>query len=360
LSGQPIIFDDVEIKKFGVPVLWFNRKIARPIEDSVVRIIAEKPQIIRRAKGFAPLPVSLKTNKKILAMGGDLKACFAICDGENAFLSPYIGDLEERKTFDLYKKTLQEYFSLFDFFPEIIVCDLHPAYISTQYAENFSKEFGLPLEKVQHHKAHIASAMAEFNLENCIGVSYDGTGYGDDGNIWGGEIFSIKNNEFIRHWHFPYVKYLKGCEQDAQLVSFAHHPNFAPEIVRKALNCDINTYYSSSVGRLFDKFGFENYGFRYNSFEGEIANKIEQSAQYNNDVIDFFDKISEITAKQCNETFLKTGINNIVLTGGCFQNKILIEKIKENLYNFNIYINQKVPVNDGGICLGQAYIVRNL
>ncbi|MDR0918253.1 MAG: carbamoyltransferase HypF [Oscillospiraceae bacterium] len=353
LSNSPIIYKDEDIKPLNIPTLYHKREIIHLLEDSVMKVITNTPQIIRRAKGFVPLPIPLKTDKKVLALGSDLKACFAICDKENAYLSPFFGDLENAEVFNIYKETINEYCKLFDFKPEIIACDLHPHYHSTKFAESFN----LPIVKIQHHKAHIFSVMAEHGLSECIGVAFDGTGYGDDGNIWGGEFFTVKGKNITRERHLPYVKMLKGAEKNAEKAYFCYHPEEAPEIIKKALENNINTYLTSSAGRLFDAKAYEYCKLKYNSYEGEVATKFEQFAQNNQNAYNFHKQTADYIIKNCCELSSKSNITNITLIGGVFQNALLLTLIKKNLPpNLSLFLNQKVPPNDQSISLGQLFL----
>ena len=211
LSGEPICIDNEEAlqKLNGIAdlFLFHDRPIARPIDDSIVRVMAGREQIIRRARGYAPLPIHCpyldrkqETLQPILATGGQLKNAIAFLHDGQIFLSQHIGDLESIATYKRFQKAITYFQQLYELKPVEVVCDLHPHYFSTQYA----KQLQIPLTPVQHHYAHVLSCMADNNLkkrESVLGVAWDGTGYGFDGTIWGGEFLQLTDTYFYRVAH---------------------------------------------------------------------------------------------------------------------------------------------------------------
>ena len=214
ISNQPIIKDDAEMLSIKSPflcgVLYNTRRIVRSVDDSVAKVIDHKIQLTRRSRGYVPYPVFIsKSNKdlQIFAAGSDLKASFCLYRSGNAVVSQHFGDLEESTFLDEYKNSVQDLSHLLKISPDIAVCDMHPNYHSSKYAQSL----GIPVIYAQHHHAHIASVMAEHNLkERVIGVAFDGTGYGTDGNIWGGEFLVCEGADFNRFAHLKYTSILGG------------------------------------------------------------------------------------------------------------------------------------------------------
>ncbi|MCK5170187.1 MAG: carbamoyltransferase HypF, partial [Bacteroidales bacterium] len=423
ISDQPIIADDdlaqeILLKKVD-GFVSHNRKIENSIDDSVVKIVNDRQQIIRRARGFVPNPIhTIKSVDGIFAAGAELKNSFCIGKNSNAILSQYIGDLKNFETYNLYQKTVTQFFDLFKFSPKVIACDLHPEYLSTKFAENFNLNSlngsRIPLIKVQHHHAHIVSCMAEYQInEKVIGVSFDGTGYGTDGNIWGGEFLICDTKTFERYAHFDYVKMPGGDlaveEPWRMTLSYLNHYSINRikhldclnnigeneiEIVKKMLEKNINSPLTSSAGRLFDVIAcllnlcskqlFDAEGpmrleaiidkTEKSYYPFEIVNGIVRFEKMLNAILDDIGKqsASKISAKFHN-TIIQiiynvviqikkdTGINKIVLSGGVFQNRFLLEKSIQILVknNFEVYTNHLIPPNDGGIALGQLVVASN-
>ena len=208
---SPIIIDDLMAEEHLLPIsdsiLSYNRQIINRTDDSVVRIIDKKTSLIRRSRGFVPRPVDLNCNVEgIIAFGAEQKNSFCIGKGNQAIMSQYIGDLKNPATYNFFNETIDRFSDLFRFKPEFVACDLHPDYLSTHHAEHLENELNIPLIRVQHHHAHIASCMAEHGLdEEVIGISLDGTGFGSDENIWGGEFMIADLKGFSRFTHFDYV-----------------------------------------------------------------------------------------------------------------------------------------------------------
>ena len=418
LSEEPICQDNEEalkrLKGIADYFLLNNRDIYSRYDDSVAFVIDENVQLIRRARGYAPSPVKLPFKiKSTLACGGELKSTFCLTKENYAFLSQHIGDLENLETLDHFINTLELYKRLFRITPKVIACDLHPDYLSTKYAQEFSKE--MPVIPVQHHYAHIASCMADNNLlEPVIGIAMDGSGYGLDGNIWGGEILLADYNSFTRVAHFEYlpmpggelaikkpyrlaIGYLyKLFRNIPELPFLLDIPREELEIIKTQLDNSINAPLTSSLGRLFDAVSSMLNIRKEVDYEGQAAIELEMAGEkiytekyYNWDIeksdsefiikvkpllegiINDIDRIpkEQISAKFHNTIALiildlariireQTKINNVVLSGGCFQNRTLLKRTVKNLEKgrFKVFIQHQVPCNDGGISLGQAII----
>ncbi|MDJ0601741.1 MAG: carbamoyltransferase HypF [Crocosphaera sp.] len=420
LAGEPICIDEKEalnrLANIADLFLVHNRPILRPVDDSVVRVMGGREIIIRRARGYAPFPISINDSSltNILAVGGHLKNTVAILKKNQVFISQHIGDLSTVEALKSFNQVMESLNKLYEFEPEIIVCDAHPDYVSSQYA----KAQNLPIITVQHHYAHVLSCLANNNLNPpVLGVAWDGTGYGDDQTIWGGEFLLVKDNTpslmkgfYERIAYFRTFK-LPGGEKAVKdprriaisILSEVLGDNdwiklpFLETMTTKELNLlkqmlsrNLNTPSTSSVGRLFDGVA-AMIGICQNiSFEGQGAMaleyainefKTEQTYPYKikgstypliidwqliieHIVEDIIKKIShqEIAAKFHN-TLVEIIVNiaqkshekNILLTGGCFQNKYLTERAIFRLKQekFIPFLHHNVPPNDGGIALGQ-------
>ncbi len=421
ISSSPIIIDDKEMADFFAKeekidfLIYNNRKILKHVDDSVVREIDGQPQIIRRSKGIAPTPLFLGgEDENILAMGGDLKSTFSITKGNFVYPSQYFGDMDNLKLQKTYKDNLLTMCELFSVSPEVVVCDMHPRYWTSKLGKEISEKYNIPLIKVQHHHAHVASVMAEHALdEKVIGVVFDGTGYGDDGNVWGGEVLICQEDQYERYSHLKYTDYIGGDSmakeawkaaacliaqygfgQDSKaenstkigefgikmsdiiyygienktLLEYSTSANY--DLVKAALNGKINTVISSSMGRVFDGVAALLGICGKNEFEGQCAIALEDHARLARTslgksvetksllALDFHNRISQGILKEAIKVREVHNINVVVLSGGVFQNDILMEETLRLLRekDFEVYFNTMVSPNDGGISLGQAYI----
>mgnify|MGYP000923712338 CR=1 FL=1 len=415
ISDKPIIKDDEEIKKLKSPyldgILYNTRKIVRSVDDSVAKVIDNNVQLTRRSRGYVPYPVFISPGSKniqIFASGGDLKAAYCIYRNGNAFVSQHFGDLEEKSIFDEYKNSVADLTKLLKIKPELAVCDMHPNYHSSR----FTASMGIPVLKVQHHHAHIASVMAEHDLkEKVIGVAFDGTGYGTDGNIWGGEFLVCEGFRFERAAHLSYTPIIGGDKsmRDAKktatcfLINSGLHEYIDDQrktIIEAAVKNNVNTVLSSSMGRLFDAAASILNIQHENRYEGQCAINLEKYAllAMRNNVepqklaftIDKKGVITKIDSKSVLESMCtlrkdvnissialgfhyavadailnvceiireKQNINTVALSGGVFQNTVLTERTLKMLREkgFKVYYNSSVPPNDGSISLGQTYI----
>lgn len=415
VSGFPMVKDDDEMfeivsKSNGlIGGTFFNRREIRvAVDDSVVRVIDGKPQMIRRSKGYAPVPLYIGTRGQkfdngvmLLACGGQLKSAFALSKGAFSYVSQYFGDLDSLENMRIYEENVERMKAFFGISPKVVVCDMHPLYETTRYAKEYAEKNGCRLIEVQHHHAHVASVMAEHSIEGAvIGVSFDGTGYGVDGKIWGGEFLICEGAGFTRSAHLKYVPMpggdlsMRDAWKSAMSYVYAYDNGWplaeAPDeivmdlseiiavsgirddanwnIITRAIENNVNIVESSSMGRLFDAVSSLLGVCQENSYEGECAILLEDAAAraLNNPGINGIDdaalifhaRVAEMIYDRCVRIRDEYGIEKVALTGGVFQNKILMEKALELLRGagFDVYYNISVSPNDGGIALGQNYI----
>ena len=417
ISDEPIIIDDCtaeeQLTTVSQSFLSYNRQILNRADDSVIRIIDRKTTLIRRSRGFVPRPVDLKYNVEgILALGAEQKNSFCIGKGNQAFMSQYIGDLKNPLTYDFFTETIDKFSKLFRFKPEFVACDLHPDYFSTYQAERLQNELNIPVQRIQHHHAHVASCMAEHRLdEEVIGIVLDGTGMGTDENIWGGEFFISDLRKFRRFSHFDYVP-MPGAEKAidepwrmafSYLFSYSGNdfdyesvPVFKTigyeklSLIKKMIVNKINTPMTSGAGRLFDAVSAlmqlcinptfdaeapmrlesaidcetnEFYPFQAGKtivFAETIKAILKDIPNQNCSAISakFHNTIAEVILEVSNQIRKETSIDKVILSGGVFQNKYLLEKSSHLLTRkgFKVFTNNIVPANDGGVSLGQLVI----
>jgi len=404
LSEFPLIYKDNDAVNFsGVDfVLLHNRKILRPIEDSIVHFSKNKQLIYRYARGFAPSPFYLKGIKpNILALGADMKNNIAITLKDTIILSQYTPDLSNYSNYEQFTKKVDDFLLFFDIKKvDLAVCDKHPNYLSSSYArQTFSNS-----TEVQHHKAHFASVLIENNYYgDCIGVVLDGTGFGDDGNIWGGEFFVkekklIKRIGYIKYFPIffgekaikePYriaASYMYEITKDIEYVKFLF-PEYK-DIV--ALIPKLKPVLTSSAGRLFDAVSALLNIKHKNTFEAQSAMLLEYEAkkhtsakildyEVNNFIVDFSETLKTIaqrrdllSAKLFHNTFSQavfenilsisklTGISTVALSGGVFQNSLVFSGLYKTLTKagLKVMFNSRFPINDGSIAVGQIYLAK--
>jgi len=414
ISEEPIIIDDRQaIDTFGTrcdAVLTYNRRIENRVDDSVTMVVGTTERLLRRSRGYVPSPIFLKTNVNgIIAAGAELVNCFCVGKGHQAFMSQHIGDLKNLETYDFYTESLARFNRLFRVEPQMVVCDMHPDYLSTRFAENS----GLDLLQVQHHHAHIASCMAEYGLdEDVIGIAFDGIGLGDDGAIWGGEFLKSDLSSYERFTHFDYVPMPGGDAATfhpwRMAVAYLHRiyagdlrsldipflreitdPHF--QTVIQMIEKGIHSPLTSSVGRLFDAVSAMLGLCRAPAFHAEAPMRLEAAISDGFDghydvefsptiavdrmfeqlVRDIQNKVAVgVIARKFHQTMVfiiervattmrdQYGLNKVVLSGGTFQNRYLLCQAEHRLraLKFDIYFPRDVPCNDGGIALGQLAI----
>uniref|UniRef100_UPI0040483A95 carbamoyltransferase HypF n=1 Tax=Aliarcobacter sp. TaxID=2321116 RepID=UPI0040483A95 len=413
MKDEPIIRTKDEILEklsYSVDyVLDFNREIVNACDDSVIQIVDIFNIKLRNARGYAPTPIKLQksTNKKILALGANQKSTISLAFENNLILSPHIGDLNSIESVEYFERTIETFKRFYDFEPDIIVCDKHPNYESTKFALKIKeKNPNIKLVQIQHHYAHILSCMAEYNLDkDVLGIAFDGTGYGDDGNIWGGEIFIANKKEYKRINHFEYFKLMGGemaVKEPKRVALSLLFDNFSFDEILIMDNACVNAFktneikmlhtmwqkglnapLTSSIGRLFDAISSFADILHIQSYEGETGLQIEKYYNVNikecysykiiDEKIDLSSMIKEIILDKNKELICSKFINSlvqivldisntyknlpVVLSGGVFQNrillKILIEKFQEQGREF--YFSKDIPLNDGGISAGQIY-----
>jgi len=402
-SGVPITIDDDDaIKNFDFcdAILSHNRKILLRADDSVMDFIENRPSMIRRSRGYAPLPIFYDSNKKsLLAIGGELKNTFCLAKNNLFYASPYIGDVGDLRTVEVLESSINRMKNLLEIEPEVVVCDLHPRYQTTALAEKLSAEWCVPLIKIQHHYAHILSCIAENNFRGeVIGVAFDGTGYGLDGTIWGGEFFICDEKNYTHAAHIEKFIQAGGDKSSREgwriALSFTDL-NTARELeladeknlrgVKFLLDKNINCVESTSVGRIFDAAAAILGVCNVSSYEGEAAMRLQACAERSekifraefmttDKIIDemikrrlagenandlarlFHERLAEMTAQICEELSIKTKIKTVAISGGVFQNSFLTSLTIEKLQRRGLQVlrHELIPPNDGGICIGQA------
>lgn len=439
ISDEPQCINNEDAKdklsKIADYFLLHNRDIVNRVDDSVVRVIDNKIQTLRRARGYAPAPIILPLGFEkippILAMGSELKNTFCLLREGEAILSQHLGDLENASAFNAYQETLNLYLNLFEHKPEIIAIDKHPEYLSSKLGKELATVNNIKLAEIQHHHAHIAACMAEnqisLDTKPILGIAFDGLGYGEDGTFWGGEFLLADYQSFQRlatfkpmpmiggkqaiyqPWRNTYSQLINAFswEQiqekygDLAIIKFLEHKN--PKLLNQIIEKGINSPLTSSVGRLFDAVAAA-IGIcpEQCSYEGQAAIEMEAIADtniLNNDkeTLNYSFKLeksaniyyidtsptwreilndikqhissSEIAAKfhkslaVAIETIVKQlrqehQFNQVVLTGGVFQNQILLKQVKMRLekLEINVLTHSIVPTNDGGLSLGQSVI----
>lgn len=429
LSGEPIYYkDDEAIEGLSGIADYFltnNREIYIRADDSVTSVFRNKEFIIRRSRGYVPFPLDISSTinsaespstslPSVLACGSELKNTFCLTKGGKAFLSHHIGDLENIETLQSFETGICHFKKIFSVVPQAVAFDKHPDYLSTIYADGLQ---GVARFPVQHHHAHIASCMAENCLTGkVIGIAFDGTGYGDDGKIWGGEFFTGDYAGFERRAHFDYVplpggetgikepwrmavSYLVQAYGDAFPYSLPFLKRIDPQkvsIVLQQVEKRINAPLTSSAGRLFDAVSSLVGLCDVIEYEGQAAIRLEKEANavdtglypyeiipgefgYRIQILEMIRVITEevlkgreishiagafhrtvatITLDVCRLLREKYGLQDVVLSGGVFQNRLLLQLMIDELEKdgFKVYTHSKVPTNDGGISLGQAAI----
>jgi hydrogenase maturation protein HypF len=423
LSEEPIAIDNDDafgrLADIADYFLVHDRQIYLRSDDSIVKHTAGQTRYIRRSRGFVPIPVFLsRAVPPILACGAELKNTICITKDDKAFLSQHIGDLENLETLDFFKQTVAHLQRILEIRPEIIACDLHPDYLSSRYA---AEQQGIRKVEIQHHHAHIVSCMAENKLVGAVvGLSFDGTGYGPDGTIWGGEVLIAEAGQFERAAHLACVSmpgsaaaikepwrmaisYLYDAfGEDFRNLDLAVVKQNEPlklQVIVDMISKGVNSPQTSSLGRLFDGVAAIT-GIRQRvNFEGQAAMELEMLAagaarsvyDYQwasgdpikippapiiRDIVRDVQKglpVAEIGAKfhrtlivlfadVCASVGRSAGLNRVVLSGGCFQNSILLTGLIKELEsrNFEVFSQRQVPCNDGGISLGQALVAASI
>lgn len=411
-SGEPMICKDEEARAYYeahediAGLFFYDREILRPADDSVMQRQGRRPQLLRRTRGFLPEPVVRDApSGMVLATGADMAPGFALTGGGLLYPAEVPCDIRNERSQEVFRKTERNWEELLGLSPQAVISDRHPAYLSRMMGETIARERGLPFYTVQHHHAHALSVMAEHHLrEKSLAFVFDGTGYGEDGSIWGGEILLCEGTSMQRVGHLAPVSMIGGDASMKQAwksalsyLAAADLPSKDPRapLVRAALSHHVNTIENSSMGRLFDAaasllgLGEENH------FKGECPMALEAAAMaathapkifwegkerdsrllwdgrelirallashgtIEEKALAFHEAIAEMILSSA-EHF---GLSRILLSGGCFSNQLLLTRAREALQErgFSVYTNEKVPPGDGGIALGQAwfYLMKN-
>ena len=444
LSEEPIARDNDEaLRRLSGIADYFlihNRDIYSRYDDSVAIVERDTSQLVRRARSYAPYPIRLPFQaRQVLACGAEEKNSFCLTKDKYAFLSQHIGDMENMETLEHFYSTISLYKKLFHVEPEVVAHDLHPDYLATKYAQELG-ESGMKLVPVQHHHAHIASCMADNGLESpVIGVAFDGTGMGGDGNIWGGEFLVTDYRDYRRAGHLEYLPLPGGAAaikrprrtaigyiltllgenalnaviasgaKQSQLTSIGQVTEFEVEVIKRQIERKINSPLSSSMGRLFDAVS-ALLGIRGEiDYEGQAAVELEMAAyssiiamnvsdkaishaqeRYPYRIVEdegirivrlkdllsaviedfhhgiskgmislkFHNTVARMINEMCQLIADESGISQVALSGGVFQNRLLLRKTVSLLESSGLQVltHRQVPCNDGGISLGQAVI----
>lgn len=419
-TDEPICIDNGEaverLAGIADAFVVHDREILVRCDDSVAFVCAGHPSMIRRSRGYAPRPIPLREPlPPVMALGAHLKSAVCIVKDDKAFISPHVGDMETPLARDFFHETIELMQRIVRVTPDIVACDMHPGYYSTTVAPSLSTG---TIVRVQHHHAHVASCMAEHRITGpVIGLAMDGTGYGEDGCVWGGEFLVADEAAFLRAAHLKYLPLPGGDAAVKKPWRFAISvladamggswfetastlgvlPNDAPpEVIEAMLKSGVNSPLTSSLGRMFDAVAVLLGLKKTVSFEGQAAVMLEAAARTRRGdvlpyaierldgswIIDLAPCIRAVVdmavagkdpasiAASFHATLIdcftettrrirdRTRINRAVLSGGCFQNRILLEGCTKRLQEegFEVYAPRMVPANDGGVCLGQAVV----
>ena len=399
IPGEPVSITE----KIGKYFLTHERKIVNRCDDSVLKVIEDKTFFLRRSRGYTPIPVRFPTDcLDTVAVGAELNNVICTVKKNKCYLSQYVGDTSKYETFNFLKDTVYDSIKLTRLKPEIVVCDLHPTYNSTVFAKELAEKYNAKLIQIQHHKAHVASVAAEHTLTDYVGIAVDGLGYGDDGNIWGGEVFDVKNgNEFRRIGHLEEQPQLGGDSatlypkkmlfgilskllDENELIKLGLFDEQESRLYLKVLENNFNVPITTSSGRILDAvsalLGFcdrrtydgrpamilESVATKPYDFEPVISNKNGKSVLMTTSLFEFLlNSINKDKGRLAAtaQMYLAKGFFEIakqkagnevpiVLSGGVAYNRMISEFMMKN----DVIVNKDVPCGDGGICYGQAYL----
>ena len=402
LSDTPIVYKNAEAaeKLAGIAdgFLLHDREILTRCDDSLIRIYEGRDYPVRRSRGYAPHPISVKhLAEGLLACGAEQKAGFCISKEGHAFPSQHIGDLKNLETLDCYEEQLRHFAQLFDFEPLAAACDMHPDYLSTEVAERIASERGIPLLRVQHHHAHMVSCMADNGLKGeCLGLIWDGTGLGADGAIWGGELLAGGARGFERLGSIRPIPLPGGDAATKEIWRVSEALRYEAGLennngtIKKLLERGLNCPKSSGMGRLFDGVcaiagirsgcSYEGQGAVLLEAAADEAERGEYDIALEGNVFDwrpmirqiaalgeapgtvaakFMNTLVSMAAAQCRAAAEQTGLRRVVLSGGVFQNMYLMERLPRALRaaGLEVYTHSRVSPNDEGIALGQLMIL---
>jgi hydrogenase maturation protein HypF len=407
-SEEPIVLDDAEaverLPRIADFFLVHNRGIHRRADDSVARVASGGTRLLRRARGYAPRSLLLRGDvPPILAVGGQLKNAICLTRGREAFLSPHVGDLDNLRAFESFRECISHLAKTLEVGPSAVAHDLHPDYLSTRWA---LEESGLPAIGVQHHHAHIGAVLAEHGIdESVIGIAVEGTGFGPDGTVWGGEVLVASLAGYERKWHIPHVV-LPGSDRAARepwrMALAWLHRLYGRDLFRldipfldavsrdrarrlvNAIESGVGWPLTSSCGRLFDAVA-ALLGLRLEtSYEGQAAMELEALAGMGasggdppcsfDDVVrrvvegkgrdratlaaEFHEGVAAVLSEAAATVARDAGLSRVALGGGSFQNRILLSRVVERLEGrgLSVLAPDEVAANDGGLAIGQAAI----
>lgn len=414
ISETPIISSNAEAlaELAGVAdgFLLHDREIVTKCDDSLIRIYNGRDYPLRRSRGYVPYPVSVPVEHMLLACGAEQKASFCLSKRSHAFPSQHMGDLKNAQTLDNWERQIEHFSALYDIEPAAIACDMHPDYLSTAYAEERAERDAVPLLRVQHHHAHMAACMADNGLEgDCLGLIWDGTGYGSDGRIWGAEVLAGGYKAFRRVGTMRPVALAGGDAamdgiwrvglallRDSGLDTNRFAGEDGYETVLKMLQTGTNCPESSGMGRLFDgvaailgirrKAGYEGQGavlleaaalageggaYPYELCGGEVltldwrptvralTSELDGGVEVPVIAARFMNTLIRAAAEQLSRLAAETGLGRVVLSGGVFQNMYIMGRLPERLraQGLEVYTHSRVSANDEGISLGQLMIL---
>jgi hydrogenase maturation protein HypF len=418
-SEEPILISNeavnAQFSAYVDGIVSYNREIHNRVDDSVTAVVGDVPMILRRARGYVPSPIRTHLDLEgILGTGAELTGSFCMGKGSNAFMSQYTGDLKNLATYAFYTEIFERYCRLFRFAPQLVVSDLHPDYLSTRFARQLAEEHGIRHLEVQHHHAHVAAGMLSAGLVGeVIGFSFDGTGLGTDGHTWGAEVLKADYAGFDRLFHFEYVplpggdkaiqepwrmgiSYLYRCfGSDLQQLRIPLTEQIREgeiSAIIALIEKGINTPLASSAGRLFDavaaitglnfhstyqaeapmllesaidmaedgSYTHEYIGNQvsFNSLIRQVVEDVHAGVSTGRIAARFHHALVNLMVELAVETRNRYNLDRVVLGGGTFQNRYLAKKVMEKLENerFEVYLPDRIPVNDQGIALGQLAI----
>lgn len=414
ISGEPLLTDDRQVRErlrgLADAFLCHDREIVRRCDDSVLRLDDNTPRFIRRARGFVPRPIPLRTGgASLLALGGDFKNTFCLTRGDQAFVSEHNGDLDNAAARRALEESMRRWLTSLEIKPQAVVHDLHPDFFTTRLAQRLAAEREIPCLAVQHHHAHVASVVAEAGLGvPVLGVALDGFGLGDDGGLWGGELLGLDGAGCRRLGHLRPLA-MPGGERAARepwrlAASALYALGRKDEILRRwphqgqtliqLLDRQVNAPLTSSAGRWFDAVAALLGVSAFNRYEGEAAMRLEALARGHGPVaagpedyrveadgsLDllplierllhsadaahgaalFHSGLAAALADWVQQTAAREGVRDVVLNGGCFMNALLARDLRTHLTRAGLAVHQarQLPANDGGLSIGQAWIGR--